>query len=140
MSSSSQSTCPVGRVLWEELLKEVIWACSPRNFFNKNGVIWCEHITPLCSLLHTLLKDKCLCICRMSENCKPLVLQDKCNIEIFLSPVIIHNFIIFLRKLNCDHFENLYKLNVLCKNLLFIHMICDWSSYTSTGFHVKTGL
>ena len=23
----------------------------------------------------------------MSENCKSLVLQDKCNIEIFLSPV-----------------------------------------------------
>ena len=27
------------------------------------------------------------CVCRMSENYKSLVLQDKCNIEIFLSPV-----------------------------------------------------
>ena len=41
-SDSSQSTHPTG-VLWEELLKEVIL-----------------HITPLCSLLHTLLKDKCM--------------------------------------------------------------------------------
>ena len=44
-SNSSQSTRPVGRVLWEELLEEVRL-----------------HITPLCSLLHTLLKDKCTCL------------------------------------------------------------------------------
>ena len=37
MSNSSQSTRPVGRVLLEEILEEVIL-----------------HITPLCSLLHTL--------------------------------------------------------------------------------------
>ena len=43
------------------------------------------HITPLCSLLHILLKDGG-CVCRTSEDCKSLVLQDKCNIEIFLSP------------------------------------------------------
>ena len=55
-------------MLWEELLEEVIL-----------------HITPLCSLLHILLKDS-ECVCRTSENCKSLVLQDKCNIEIFLSP------------------------------------------------------
>ena len=35
---------PVGLVLWEELLEDVIL-----------------HITPLCSLLHTLLKNKCMC-------------------------------------------------------------------------------
>ena len=40
-SNSSQSTRPVGQALWKELLKEVLL-----------------HITPLCSLLHTLLKDK----------------------------------------------------------------------------------
>ena len=45
MSNSSQSTRPVGRVLWEELLEEVIL-----------------HITPLCSLLHPLLKDKSMCL------------------------------------------------------------------------------
>ena len=39
----------------------------------------------ICSLLHILLKDG-QCDCRMSENCKSLVLQDKCNIEIFLAP------------------------------------------------------
>ena len=39
----------------------------------------------LCSSLHILLKDS-KCLCRTSENCKSLVLQDKCNIEIFLSP------------------------------------------------------
>ena len=42
MNNSSQSTRPVGRVLWKELLEEVIL-----------------HINPLFSLLHTLLKDKC---------------------------------------------------------------------------------
>ena len=26
--------------------------------------------------------------CRTNENCKRLVLQDKCNIEVFLSPVV----------------------------------------------------
>ena len=30
------------------------------------------------------------CVCRTSENCKSLVLQDKCNIEIFLSPGHMH--------------------------------------------------
>ena len=69
MSNSSQSTRPVGRVLSEELLEEVTL-----------------YINPLCSLLHTLLKDKYMCL-QVSENCKSLVLQDKCNIEIFLSPV-----------------------------------------------------
>ena len=59
MSNSSQSTRPAGRVLWKEFLEEVIL-----------------HITPLCSLLHTLLKDK------------SMRLQDKCNIEIFLSPAV----------------------------------------------------
>ena len=67
MSNSSQSTHPTGRVLWEELLEEVTL-----------------YITPLCSLLHTLLKDKYMWL-QVSENCKSLVLQDKCNIEIFLS-------------------------------------------------------
>ena len=57
-------------MLWDELLKEVIL-----------------HITPLCSLLHILFKNG-ECVCRMSENFKSLVLQDKCNIEIFLSPEV----------------------------------------------------
>ena len=30
--------------------------------------------------------DKRTSVCGTSENCKSLVLQDKCNIEIFLSP------------------------------------------------------
>ena len=33
-----------------------------------------------------LLNDKCMCL-QASENCKSLILQDKRNIEIFLSPV-----------------------------------------------------
>ena len=45
MSNSFQSTRPIGRVLWIELLEEVIL-----------------HITPLCSLLHTLLKEMCMCL------------------------------------------------------------------------------
>ena len=28
-----------------------------------------------------------MCVYRMSENCKSLILQDKCSLEIFLSPV-----------------------------------------------------
>ena len=44
-SNSSPSTRPVGWVLWEELLDE--------------GIL---HITPLLSLMHTLLKDKCICL------------------------------------------------------------------------------
>ena len=55
-------------MLWDELLEEVIL-----------------HITPLCSLLHILLKYG-ECVCRRSEDCKSLILQDKCNIEIFFSP------------------------------------------------------
>ena len=64
MSNSFHSSRPVGRVLWDELIEGVVL-----------------HITPLCSLLHILLKDG-ECVCRTSENCKSLVLQDKCNIEI----------------------------------------------------------
>ena len=45
MSNSSQSTRPTGRALWGELLEDVIL-----------------QITPLCSLLHTLLKDKSMCL------------------------------------------------------------------------------
>ena len=40
---SSQSTRPVGQVLWEEYL---------------GG----SHITPLCSVMHTLLNYKCMCL------------------------------------------------------------------------------
>ena len=67
-SNSPHSSRPVGRVLWDELLEEIIL-----------------HIIPICSLLHILLKNG-ECVCRMSENCKSLVMQDKCNNEIFLSP------------------------------------------------------
>ena len=51
-------------MLWDELIEGVVL-----------------HITPLCSLLHIPLKEG-ECVCRTSENCKSLVLQDKCNIEI----------------------------------------------------------
>ena len=71
MSNSSQSTHPTRRVFWEELLWEVIL-----------------QITPLCSLLHTLLKDKCMCM-QDKGNCESLILQDKCNITIFLSPDVV---------------------------------------------------
>ena len=45
MSISSHSTHPVGLVLLEEILEEVIL-----------------HITPLCALLLMLLKDKSMCL------------------------------------------------------------------------------
>ena len=45
------------------------------------------HITHLCSLLHTLLKA---CVCRASESCKTLVLQDKLVQYLnILSPVML---------------------------------------------------
>ena len=40
-----KALCPVGQVLWKVLLEEVTL-----------------HITLLCSLLHTLLKDECMCL------------------------------------------------------------------------------
>ena len=69
-SNSSQSTLPVGRVLWEELL-ESYYKLLPY-------VLYCIHF-----------KRTSACVCRMSENCKSLVLQDKCNIEIFCPLLII---------------------------------------------------
>ena len=33
------------------------------------------------------------CVCRTSEKCKSLVLQDKCNIEIFLAPGLSHKHV-----------------------------------------------
>ena len=44
-SNSSLSTGLVGRELWDELIEQFLL-----------------YITPLCSLLHTLLKDKCMCL------------------------------------------------------------------------------
>ena len=67
-SSYPQSSRPIGRVLWEELLEGFI-----------------VHITLVCLLHFFLLKDSA-CVCRTNENCKSLILQDKCNIDIFLSP------------------------------------------------------
>ena len=57
---------PVGRVLWDELLEEVIL-----------------HITPLCSLLHILLKDG-ECVCRTSailEYFYPLPLKRQSQLQ-----------------------------------------------------------
>ena len=67
-SNSSQSACPTGQVLWEELLEEAIL-----------------HII-LDVLNYIGFYKTSACVCRTSENCKSLILQDKCNIEIFLSP------------------------------------------------------
>ena len=50
------------------------------------------------------------CVYRMSENCMSLVMQDKCNIEIFLSPgqVLVHYTVIALDFRN----EILFKLTL----------------------------
>ena len=45
------------------------------------------------------------CVCRTNENCKSHVLQDKCNIEIFLSPVAIQGLKISVKKQYCVHFS-----------------------------------
>ena len=41
----------------------------------------------------------------LSENCNSLVLQDKCSIEIFLSPVGIKGFKILVKKQYFVHFS-----------------------------------
>ena len=40
------------------------------------------------------LKRASAWVCRMSENCKSLVLQDKCNIEMILSPASSYDFML----------------------------------------------
>ena len=40
-----------------------------KYYFSSDIRKFISHITPLCSLLHKLLKDECM-ICRTSENCK----------------------------------------------------------------------
>ena len=73
MYKSSQSTRPVGQVLWEEL------------FEGEGEKSECEtyvilHITPLCSLLHMVLKDKCMCLqdeCKLQVTC-PAILKYFC--------------------------------------------------------------
>ena len=48
---------------------------------------------PPFSLLHTVqFLRTSACVCRTSENCKSLVLQGDCNIEIFLSPDFLSFF------------------------------------------------
>ena len=37
----------------------------------------------------------------MSENCKSLVVQDKCNIEIFLSPALLKSSEFSTKDFNC---------------------------------------
>ena len=63
--------------------------------------------------------------CRMSENCKSIVLQDKCNIEIVLSPGpveplnisawVFEGLRIFSEQLKKFLYE-LQKLQVSCKH------------------------
>ena len=57
----------------------------------------------------------------MSENCKSLVLQDKSNIEIYLSPDLYNIMLIQCLSIN----ENAYKLDM--KSLQF--------GYASYGKH-----
>ena len=59
---------------------------------------------PLFSFLHTFLRASA-CVCRTSENCKSLVLQGKCKIEIFLSPDVINYFAQKPCNCNCNLIE-----------------------------------
>ena len=51
------------------------------NYSRKSYYILLPYVFEKKELLHILLKDG-ECVCRTSENCKSLVLQDKANIEI----------------------------------------------------------
>ena len=41
---------------------------------------------PIFFIAYSTILRTSACVCGTSENCKSLVLQGKCNIEIFLSP------------------------------------------------------
>ena len=59
-----------------------------------------------------------MCVCRTSENCKSVVLQDKCNIEIFLSPDIVLASVI---ELFCGAFNSRFD-NPLNSDYFFINI------------------
>ena len=68
-----QANLPKVLILWMS-------ACFGKNY-SKSYNILLPYVLYCIHFLRT-----CACVCRTSENCKSLVLQDKCNIEIFPSP------------------------------------------------------
>ena len=92
-SNSSQSTGPTGRVLWEELLEVIL---LPYIFY-------CKHFWRTSA-----------CVCRTSEICKWLILQDKCKIEIFFSPEM--HFLLGALKVNSAPWVI---SNAFCRLLIF---------------------
>ena len=70
--------------VWDAVMKltavgKYYFSSDIRNFKNIKSPL------PPFSLCIQFLRTSA-CVCRTSENCKSLVLQGECNIEIFLSP------------------------------------------------------
>ena len=67
-----------------------------KYYFSSGIRNFISHILPY-ALYCIHFKDKCT-VCMTSESCKSLVFQDKCNIEIFLSPaMVIHPMVNVLK-------------------------------------------
>ena len=81
----------------------------------------------------------CACVCRMSENYKSLVQQDKCNIEIFLSPAqarISKNIVLLSLKIG-HVFSNSADPDEMPHNAAF-HLSLDcFPEYLERGFWLK---
>ena len=107
------STCPLvitseiykGRVILPKalVLKD---ECFGKNYSRKSC-----YILLTCVLYCTGFYGTIACVCRTSENCKSLVLQDKCNIEIFLSPgnTVLSTICLSIRMV---HFYQLTRLSI----------------------------
>ena len=79
---------------------------------------------PKSQIKSLLLKDK---VCRTSENCKSLVLQDQCNIETFLSPDYLMFFIAYAFKGHMHVFAGWVKIvshSTCCRTSAILKYFC----------------
>ena len=142
MSNSSQSTRPTGQVLWKELLKDegeksegetsIFWVLTVKSCKYQGcsyetdwvniilAVIWGTlyamlHITPLWSLLYTLLKDKCM---SLQDECKLYVTRPSGQVQYWnIFVPWITNILFESRKRKVFKFSNIY---------------CSWSNMLPT--------
>ena len=81
------------------------------------------------------------CVCRTSENCKSLVLQGKCKIEIFLSPALdkllgqlgtkFHFHLSVFPRNTGPGTDIFMKLEYIARSLVKIKSISDWYLFIS---------
>ena len=77
-------------------------------------------------ILHILLKyDEC--VCRTSENCKSLVLQEKCNNEIILSPDKVIRYL--LKPYTLEIYFDIFLAPKRGRILYYLHSRSDMSAH-----------